>query len=73
MESSGYAVNEIIACFYRMWMMKKYLKPEVVRVEVCTVNMLAASAVNEASESANKSAASDIGRERVEWGNLWNK
>lgn len=56
-------------CFF---MKKVYLKPEMVVVELGTVNMLAASAPR--WENRNLSGnTSESSNERTGWGSLWDK
>jgi hypothetical protein len=51
-------------------MKKDYLRPEVQKVDLCTVNMLAASTVAEMSAGPQEEAPA-AGEKRGGWGNLW--
>lgn len=52
-------------------MKKIYLKPEVIRVDLCAVSMLAASTVAEMSAKSGQEATTGVKEKRGGWGNLW--
>ena len=52
-------------------MKKDYLRPEVQKVDLFAVNMLAASTVAEVSDTPQENIASAAGEKRGGWGNLW--
>ena len=52
-------------------MKKEYLKPEVARVDLCPVCMLAASMVEEMPIKPEQGGAAGTGANRGEWVNLW--
>ena len=54
-------------------MRKNYLKPEVIRVDFCTVSMLAASNREEVAIRPGQGGTAGSSTNRNDWGNLWNK